>query len=108
MRRAALRTAIFANFFVGLATGSALAQKAMNIAGNWRCVAICPCEPKTGAPLITQQGRRLTFVNECGSTASAKFVNSRAIAAPWGLTVTKSKNGDRLKFRNGTVWQRVR
>jgi hypothetical protein len=80
----------------------------MDISGNWRCVAICPCEPKTGAPLITQLGRRLTFVNECGGTAPAKFVNSRAIAAPWGLTVTKSKDGDRLKFRNGTIWQRLR
>jgi hypothetical protein len=108
MRRAALCLAIFPNFFVVSAMGSAFAQKTMDISGNWRCVAVCPCEPKTGDPLIAQQGRRLKFVNECGSTARAKFVNRRSIAAPWGLTVTISKDGNRLKFRNGTIWQRLR
>lgn len=77
--------------------------KPPNLAGNWQY--------NGQACQIIQHGDDLTFINERGEQSEGRFNNkTQVIATDWenGLIGTLADGGNRINWRNNTVWTRAK
>jgi hypothetical protein len=60
---------------------------------------------------IRQNGDKLTFINTFNQQSEGNFLdNANIIATNWegGLKATLEDNGQKIVWKNGSVWQRTR
>ena len=77
--------------------------KSPNLAGNWQY--------NGQACQIIQDGDALTFINERGDQSKGHFKSkTQVIATDWenGLVGTLANEGNRINWRNRTVWIRAK
>jgi hypothetical protein len=79
-----------------------------NLAGNWICTKNCPAGGEGKTARIAQEGSRLHFTNEGGSTSEGQFIDRDTVTATqWGnLRATIRDGGRVIDWSNGTEWAR--
>jgi hypothetical protein len=103
MKRVALGVIISALWITpGLSQGP-------QINGDWNCTVGCACEGAFRSPAVVQSGKQLTLTNQCGLNGRGEITGDNTFTAqfgPTGLTGNIEDGGNRLRFSNGTVWER--
>jgi hypothetical protein len=74
--------------------------------GGYKCMVFCGCQPRYRDPQITQSGKALGFVNECGMQAGGSVNDDcTSFTSDWGGGNIE-ENATAIRFSNGTVWRK--
>lgn len=79
------------------------------LTGTWICKINCPAGGEGKEASISQNGNKITFINEAGQSSTGNFLSRSSVVAGnnWSnLKGTINNQGRRINWNNGTVWEK--
>lgn len=90
-------------FILGFSASATIKADISPVGQYDACEGTCGCQPKTQAPVVTENA----VINECGQSSGASITGNTVTAFAWNESATLSEDGTTLSWQDGSNWIRT-